>query len=200
MCENFVPDNKNLNDGVSLFEVFDKYNEVYGSTTHMTFIFNVFVYYTLFNQINCRVIDDSLNIFARINKGFMFILVTFGEMFIQFLIVQYGGGVFHCVIGGLSFSQWTLSLLFASTTFIFRIIIKYIPLDKYIDYFLASEEDKDKFKPIPTIGLGKEVSVIISNLFSSGDYQRINNNYTKITKDEEHKDFKSEENVENNEH
>ena len=200
MCENFIPDNKNLNDGVSLFEVFDKYNEVYGSTTHMTFIFNVFVYYTLFNQINCRVIDDSLNIFARINKGFMFILVTFGEMFIQFLIVQYGGGVFHCVIGGLSFSQWTLSLLFASTTFIFRIIIKYIPLDKYIDYFLASEEDKDKFKPIPTIGLGKEVSVIISNLFSSGDYQRINNNYTKITKDEEHKDFKSEENVENNEH
>ena len=130
----------------------------------------------------------------------MFILVTFGEMFIQFLIIQYGGGVFHCVNGGLSFNQWTLSLLFASTTFIFSVIIKYIPLNQYIDYYLASDEDKDKFKPIPTIGLGKEVSVIISNLFTSGDYERINNNYVKIIKDDENKDFKSEENSENNEH
>ena len=127
----------------------------------------------------------------------MFLLVTFGEMFIQFLIVQYGGGVFHCVEGGLSFNQWTLSLLFASSTFIFSIIIKYIPLDKYIDYYLAPDEDKDKYKPMPTIGFGKEVSVMISNFFNKGDYERINNHYTKIIKDDEQKNFKNEG---NNEH
>ena len=197
ICEKFVPINQNETSGATLFEIFDKYNEIYGSTTHMTFIFNVFVYYTLFNQINCRVIDDSCNIFSRIDKGFMFILVTFGEMFIQFLIVQYGGGVFHCVEGGLSFNQWTLSLLFASSTFIFSIIIKYIPLDKYIDYYLAPDEDKDKYKPVPTIGFGKEVSVMISNFFNKGDYERINNHYTKIIKDDEQKNFKNEG---NNEH
>ena len=197
VCEKYIPDIRNETNGASLFEVFDKYNEIYGSTTHMTFIFNVFVYYTLFNQINCRVIDDSCNIFARIDKGFMFLLVTFGEMFIQFLIVQYGGGVFHCVEGGLSFTQWTLSLIFASTTFIVSVIIKYIPLDRYIDYYLAPKEDKDKYKPIPTIGLGKEVSVMISNLFTSSDYEKINNNYTKITKDDENKGLKNED---NNEH
>ena len=197
ICEKFVPINQNETSGATLFEIFDKYNEIYGSTTHMTFIFNVFVYYTLFNQINCRVIDDSCNIFSRIDKGFMFLLVTFGEMFIQFLIVQYGGGVFHCVEGGLSFNQWTLSLLFASSTFIFSIIIKYIPLDKYIDYYLAPDEDKDKYKPMPTIGFGKEVSVMISNFFNKGDYERINNHYTKIIKDDEQKNFKNEG---NNEH
>ena len=195
ICEKFVPiidlNNQTNINGASLFEIFDKYNEIYGSTTHMTFIFNVFVYYTLFNQINCRVIDDSFNIFARIDKGFMFLLVTFGEMFIQFLIVQFGGGVFHCVEGGLSFNQWTLSLIFASTTFIFSVIIKYIPLEKYIDYYLAPEEDRDKYKPIPTLGFGKEVSVMISNFFTNGD-NNDNNNYMKINKDDENKQFKSD--------
>jgi len=186
-CEKYIPISMNETVGASLFEIFDKYNEIYGSTTHMTFIFNVFVYYTLFNQINCRIIDDSCNIFARIDKAFMFLLVTFGEMFIQFLIVQYGGSVFHCVEGGLSFTQWTLSLIFSSTTFIFSVIIKYIPLDKYIDYYLAPEKDKDKFKPMPTIGSIKEVSVKISNFFNRNDDERINNNYTKIIKDDENK-------------
>ena len=187
ICEKFIPENRNQTYGASLFEIFDKYKEIYGSTTHMTFIFNVFVYYTLFNQINCRVIDDSCNIFARIDKAFMFLLVTFGEMFIQFLIVQYGGSVFHCVEGGLSFTQWTLSLMFASTTFIFSIIIKYIPLDKYIDYYLAPEEDRDKYRPIPTLGFGKEVSVMISNLFNRNEYERLNTSYTKIIKDDGNK-------------
>ena len=186
-CEKYIPLSINETVGASLFEIFDKYNEIYGSTTHMTFIFNVFVYYTLFNQINCRVIDDSCNIFARIDKAFMFILVTFGEMFIQFLIVQYGGSVFHCVEGGLSFTQWTLSLIFASTTFIFSVIIKYIPLDRYIDYYLAPEKDKDNFTPMPTIGSIKEVSVKISNFLNRSDDEGINNNYTKIIKDDENK-------------
>ena len=67
-------------------------------------------------------------------------------------------------------------------------IIKYIPLEKYIDYYLAPEEDRDKYRPIPTLGFGKEVSVMISNLFTNGD----NNNYMKINKDDENKQFKSD--------
>ena len=74
ICEKFLPPNEGDWPGVSLFDIFDKYNDLYGSTTHMTFIFNVFVFYTLFNQFNCRIIDDSYNFLARINKGFMFCL------------------------------------------------------------------------------------------------------------------------------
>ena len=190
ICEKYLPTNEADWAGISLFDVFEKYNALYGSTTHMTFIFNVFVFYTLFNQFNCRIIDDSYNIFARINKGLMFCLVTFGEMFIQFLIVQYGFGVFHCVKGGLSFTQWTLCLIFASTTFLFNAIIKIIPLDKTIDYYLASKEDKDKFQPIPIMGFTKGISVIVNNFMNRDD------TYFKIVKDEENKNFQGSETVE----
>ena len=190
ICEKFLPPNEGDWPGVSLFDIFDKYNDLYGSTTHMTFIFNVFVFYTLFNQFNCRIIDDSYNFLARINKGFMFCLVTFGEMLFQFLIVQYGSGVFHCVKGGLSFTQWTLCIIFSSTTFLFSAIIKMIPIDKYIDYYLASSEDKDKFKPIPIIGLNKGINVIVNNFLNKDD------SYFKIVKDEETKNMQNSETVE----
>ena len=191
ICEKYLPSNEEEWGNISLFDIFDKYNDLYGATTHMTFIFNVFVFYTLFNQINCRVIDDSYNIFARINKGFMFILVTLGEMFIQFLIVQYGSGVFHCVKGGLSFTQWSLCLIFSSSTFLFSVLIKMIPLDKTIDYFLSSNEDKE-FKPIPIIGFSKGVSVIVNNFLNS---DKINNNYVKIVKDDDSRNLQGTETV-----
>ena len=191
ICEKYLPSNEEEWGSISLFDIFDKYNDLYGATTHMTFIFNVFVFYTLFNQINCRVIDDSYNIFARINKGFMFILVTLGEMFIQFLIVQYGSGIFHCVKGGLSFTQWTLCLIFSSSTFLFSVLIKMIPLDKTIDYYLSSNEDKE-FKPIPIIGFSKGVSVIVNNFLNS---DKINNNYVKIVKDDDSRNLQGTETV-----
>ena len=194
ICSKYLPSNEQDWNGISLFDIFDKYNDIYGSTTHMTFIFNVFVFYTLFNQINCRVIDNSYNIFARINKGFMFCLVTFGEMFIQFLIVQYGYGIFHCVKGGLSFTQWTLCIIFSSSAFLFGFIIKMIPLDKTIDYYLKSKEDKDQFEPVPIIGFSKVISVMVNNVnnFINNDDRegKLHNNYIKIIKDEEIRNFK----------
>jgi hypothetical protein len=195
ICKKYLPNNEEEWASISLFDIFDKYNEIYGSSTHMTFIFNVFVFYTLFNQINCRVIDNSYNIFARIDKGLMFCLVTFGEMFIQFLIVQYGSGIFHCVKGGLSFTQWTLCLIFSLSTFLFGILIKIIPLDKYIDYYLASKDDKDMFRPIPTLDFSKGVSIIVNNVNSLLSRDKINDNYSKIVKDEDSKEFQESETV-----
>jgi hypothetical protein len=48
----------------------------------MTIVFNVFVIYTLFNQFNCRVLDDSLNVLVRISKrnGFICTKYAFGCM------------------------------------------------------------------------------------------------------------------------
>ena len=119
----------------------------------MTLIFNIFVFYTLFNQINCRIIDDSINIFSRINKGFMFIIVTLCEMIIQILIVQFGSGIFHCVIGGLSFRQWKVCILLSLTTVIFSFIIKFLPIDKLINYYLEKIESKKGKKYIENIEL-----------------------------------------------
>jgi len=189
ICQKYLPINQEEWKNISLFDIFNKYNDLYGSTTHMTFIFNVFVFYTLFNQFNCRIIDDYYNIFSRINKGFMFCLVTFGEMLIQFLIVQYGYGVFHCVKGGLSFNQWTLCIIFSSTTFLFSVFIKMIPIDKCIDHYIGSNGDNNA-GPLSNFGIRKGMSVIVSN-FLGGD--KINDNYVKISKDDETKHLKDNE-------
>ena len=150
-CKRFLSNNKDEWETFSLFDAFDYYNFEYGSTTHMTIIFNVFVFYTLFNQFNCRIIDDSKNIFARINKGIMFILVTLCEMLIQILIVQFGSGIFHCVKGGLSFSQWKICILLSLTTFLFSFLIKFLSLDKIISKYIDKKDKKNYINSLKKI-------------------------------------------------
>ena len=142
-CLKYLPSDEEDWEFFSLYDAFDYYNAQYGSSTHMTYIFNVFVFYTLFNQINCRVIDDSKNILKRISKGLMFCLVTLSEMLIQVFIVQFGRGVFHCVLGGLSSKQWFSCLLFSLSTFVVSFIVKFIPVQKYIDAYLKKMKDKE---------------------------------------------------------
>jgi magnesium-transporting ATPase (P-type) len=127
------------------------YLEEYGSTTHMTLIFDVFVIYTLFNQVNCRIIDDSFNTFKRISKGLLFCLVTLGELIIQVLLSQLGGIVFHCVSGGLHIYQWIICVCLAISTMIFNFIIKLIPLEKCIDPFTKGPAQQSAEKARTTI-------------------------------------------------
>jgi hypothetical protein len=70
-------------DKKTLNEAFTEYNSANFATTHMCIIFNIFVFYTLFNQLNCRVIDDSFNIFIRISKSVLFPLICLFEMALQ---------------------------------------------------------------------------------------------------------------------
>jgi magnesium-transporting ATPase (P-type) len=116
----------------SLSDAFNFYQIEYGGTTHMTFIFDTFVIYTLFNQINCRIIDDSLNTFTRIGHAILFIIVTAFELIIQIIISQFGY-VFHCVRDRLSLKQWAFCLVFSLSTMVFNLIFKLIPLEKLID-------------------------------------------------------------------
>ena len=70
-----------------------------------------------------------------------------------------------------------------------------IPLDKYIDYYLASKDDKDMFRPIPTIDFSKGVSIIVNNVNNLLSRDKINDNYSKIVKDEDSKEFQESETV-----
>jgi len=44
----------------------------------MTNVFNVFTVMQIFNLINCRVINDELNVFSGVWKNWMFLLVWVG--------------------------------------------------------------------------------------------------------------------------
>ena len=127
-------------NGLVMGDFYEKYVNYYGGTTHMTFIFNVFVVYTLFNQVNCRMIDDSFNTFKRISKGFMFCIVTLCELAIQIVLSQFGRQVFHCVIGGLSLVQWGICAGLSISTMLFNFILKLIPLEKCLDKCTKTKE------------------------------------------------------------
>ena len=135
----------------NLYEAYKWYTSTYGNTVHMTMIFNTFVFYSLFNQINSRIINNNLNIFHRILDNWMFIAVTSGEMFIQFALVQYGGLVFKCNKEGLTVSQWYWCIMLAATTFLVNFILKFIPLESLCKFGLGesnregelNEEEKE---------------------------------------------------------
>ena len=126
----------------NLNEAFKWYISEYGNTCHMTIIFNTFVLYSLFNQINSRVINDRFNIFHRILDNWLFIAVTGIELIIQICIVQYGGLVFKCCLNGLTLSQWIWCLEMASSTFLVSFIMKLFKLENLC---LKGDEDKSSF-------------------------------------------------------
>jgi len=105
----------------------------YGNSVHMTIIFNTFVLYALFNQINSRILDDSLNVFANLHQNFTFIFIIIIEILIQFSIVQYGGVIFNCVKGGLTRDQWIICISFSLVSLIVSLFLKCTRLEKIFE-------------------------------------------------------------------
>ena len=123
-------------DSSDLSIAFDQYTRFNAGTAHMAIVFNVFVIYTLFNQLNCRVIDDSLNIFVRISNNLFFPVITLCELALQIILIEFGRDAFKCTERGLTFIQWLIVIGFSAVTFVLSFLIKFIPLDKSIQSFL----------------------------------------------------------------
>ena len=175
---------------------FNEYVKSNDSTTHMTLIFNIFVFYTLFNQINCRVINDSFNIFIRITKSILFPLICLTEMGLQVAIIFVGKSPFHIINGGLTGKQWGICLGFSAITFVVSFIVKLIPIHIFIDNLLASsggeeeeeeeeKNDNDDIKEIKAeendierikIKMGKNLDIENGRQKEDGDYLKISDN------------------------
>ena len=130
----------------SLNVAFKEYSNGNGGTVHMSLIFNVFVIYTLFNQVNCRMIDDSLNIFKRVGRSLLFIIITLVELGLQVLIVCLGKSVFHVANNGLTGEQWGICIGFSAITFVVSIITKFLPFERCIDSCLSDEDSEEGSK------------------------------------------------------
>jgi Ca2+ transporting ATPase len=127
----------------SLNVAFKEYSNSNGGTVHMSLIFNVFVIYTLFNQVNCRMIDDSFNIFKRVGRSILFIIITFVELGLQVVIVCVGKSIFHVANNGLTGEQWGICIGFSAITFVVSMIVKLLPFEKCIDSCLANDEEEE---------------------------------------------------------
>ncbi|KAI8078906.1 PMCA-type calcium-translocating P-type ATPase [Halteromyces radiatus] len=91
-----------------------------------TMLFNVFVFLQIFNELNCRRIDNTtLNVFSNIHRHWIFILVQIFVIFGQYLIVTFGGIAFKTV--PLTASQWCITILLGSLSLPIGTIIRLLP-------------------------------------------------------------------------
>jgi magnesium-transporting ATPase (P-type) len=129
---------------LNLKEAYKEYVNSNCATVHMSLIFNIFVFYTLFNQINCRVIDDSFNILVRITRSFLFPLICLCEIGLQVLIIYIGKSPFHIVNEGFTGKQWGICIGFSAVTFVVSFLVKLIPIHIIIDKFIGPAEVKEE--------------------------------------------------------
>jgi magnesium-transporting ATPase (P-type) len=129
------------NEKSDLSAAYEEYVRVNAGTAHMAIVFNVFVIYTLFNQFNCRVIDDSLNIFVRMGNNLFFPIITLCELALQIILIEFGRDAFKCTERGITLIQWLLVMAFSAITFVLSFIIKFIPIDVIIQRILDKPAD-----------------------------------------------------------
>ena len=105
-----------------------------------TIIFNCFVFLQVFNELNCRRIDDGLNIFRGLHKNTSFLLVQVFVIVGQYLIVTFGGVAFKTV--PLSWKYWLVCVLIGFLSIPVGIIIRLLPDVGIFTRFFPEEERK----------------------------------------------------------
>ena len=90
-----------------------------------TTVFNAFVWMQIFNQYNCRRLDNKLNIFEGVQRNLFFIGIQFIIVAGQVLIVFKGGQAFS--VQALNGPQWGLCLVLGFLSVPIAVLIRYIP-------------------------------------------------------------------------
>ncbi|KAG0275262.1 hypothetical protein BGZ95_009013 [Linnemannia exigua] len=90
-----------------------------------TMVFNTFVFLQIFNEVNCRRLDNHLNIFSGIQRNNYFIIIFVIMVVFQVIIVQFGGAAFDTEkLGGI---QWLICILLGLLSIPVGVIIRLIP-------------------------------------------------------------------------
>ena len=111
----------------------DDYQSIYDSTgivsRHFTVVFNAFVMMQIFNFLNCRKIQDEINIFSGITRNPLFIIIVICIFGLQILLISFTGSAFHVYPNGLSIEQWLICVAFGAGSLLVNLLLKirYIP-------------------------------------------------------------------------
>ncbi|TIB93928.1 calcium-translocating P-type ATPase [Wallemia mellicola] len=90
-----------------------------------TLVFNAFVWCQIFNQINCRRLDNKLNVFEGIHRNWWFMIMFCIMVGGQVLIVFVGGAAFSVTrIGG---RDWAISIICGFCSLIVGALFRFIP-------------------------------------------------------------------------
>ncbi|KAF9383337.1 hypothetical protein CPB97_006535 [Podila verticillata] len=90
-----------------------------------TMVFNTFVFLQIFNEVNCRRLDNHLNIFSGIHRNNYFMIIFVIMVLFQAIIVQFGGAAFETEpLDGI---QWLICILLGVLSLPVGVIIRLIP-------------------------------------------------------------------------
>jgi P-type Ca2+ transporter type 2C len=98
-----------------------------------TVTFNTFVWLQIFNEVNCRRLDDKLNVFVGIQRNPFFIVITLIMIAGQIIIVFVGGAAFS--VTRINGAQWALSIVLGILSLPFGVVIRLIP-NRFIKLFI----------------------------------------------------------------
>ncbi|KAI8090785.1 PMCA-type calcium-translocating P-type ATPase [Thamnidium elegans] len=105
--------------------IFDLGETTYDQAVLRTMVFNIFVFLQVFNEINCRRIDNTINVFKDMFDNWIFIAIQVVVVLGQYCIVTFGGIAFKTV--PLNGEQWFITVLIGSLSIPIGTIIRLIP-------------------------------------------------------------------------
>jgi Ca2+-transporting ATPase len=91
-----------------------------------TVVFNTYSWLQISNQINCRRIDNKLNVFSGIHRNWLFIAITLITIGGQILIINVGGMAFS--VTRLNGVQWAVSIILGLLSLPFGVVVRLIPI------------------------------------------------------------------------
>jgi calcium-translocating P-type ATPase len=98
---------------------------------HFAIIFNAFVLCQVFNEINCRTVNDDLNVFEGIHRNVIFLGVIFLTVLFQVLIICFGGKAFHVVL--LGWKEWITCIVIGALTLPLGLLLRLIPTPEKVN-------------------------------------------------------------------
>ncbi|KAG2196901.1 hypothetical protein INT47_005125 [Mucor saturninus] len=105
--------------------IFHLGDSTYDQEVLRTMVFNIFVFLQVFNEINCRRIDNTINVFKDMFDNWIFLAIQVVVVVGQYLIVTFGGIAFKTV--PLTGEQWLITVLIGSLSIPVGTIIRLIP-------------------------------------------------------------------------
>lgn len=110
----------------------------------------------LFNFLNCRVIDDSVNIFKGIFENRYFLIMVLIILFLQIIFLTFCGPAIKTVWWGLDPISWLFCIAVASISLLISVILKFIPLEKILPGGGQKEITKEDLNKLSTMTLKKK--------------------------------------------
>jgi len=121
----------------------DLYRHFEGATPsrHLTIVFNLFVFFQIFNMLGARKINDEINIFEGVFKNSMFVAVWLTIVGGQIAMVLFGGWAMKVHLNGLTGLQWIISVAIGAISLFINLILKFVP-EKFFPV-MGDEADED---------------------------------------------------------